>query len=75
MVKMLNGITLLPIVAYFIQNDLQLLAGIIPTYWPLKVFWLAASSQSYGAYLLAGIIINCLALWLFLQRFQVVLHR
>jgi fluoroquinolone transport system permease protein len=75
MVKMLNGITLLPLVAYFVQSDLQVLAGVIPTYWPLKIFWLAAAGQSYWGYVVAGFVINGLALWLFMRRFYTILHR
>jgi fluoroquinolone transport system permease protein len=75
MVKMLNGITLLPLVAYFIQSDLQVLAGAIPTYWPLKIFWLAGSGQSYWGYVVAGLAVNVLALWLLMRRFDRLLHQ
>jgi fluoroquinolone transport system permease protein len=75
MVKMLNGITLLPLVAYFVQSNLQLLAGVIPTYWPLKIFWLAAAGQSYWGYVVAGFVVNGLALWLFMRRFNTILHQ
>jgi fluoroquinolone transport system permease protein len=75
MVKMLNGITLLPLVAYFVQSNLQLLAGVIPTYWPLKIFWLAAAGQSYWGYVVAGFVVNGLALWLFMRRFDTILHQ
>jgi fluoroquinolone transport system permease protein len=75
MVKMLNGITLLPLVAYFIQSDLQVLAGVIPTYWPLKIFWLAGSGQSFWGYVVTGLAVNVLALWLLMRRFDRLLHQ
>ena len=35
-VKVLNGITLLPIAAFFLPLPLQFIAGIIPKYWPMR---------------------------------------
>jgi fluoroquinolone transport system permease protein len=75
LVKMLNGITLLPLVAYFIQGDLQLLVGVVPTYWPLKIFWLVAAGHNYWVYIVAGLVANGLALWLFMRRFERLLHQ
>ena len=42
--KVLNAIGLIPVLAYFIQSDWQLLAGVLPAYWPMKVVWLAAAA-------------------------------
>jgi fluoroquinolone transport system permease protein len=65
----------LPIVAFFLPGNWQLLAGILPPFWPLKVFWLAAQGQSYWPFLLASVLINLIALMLLLQCFQKVVHR
>jgi fluoroquinolone transport system permease protein len=64
MLKMLNGITILPVVAYF-----------IPTYWPLKVFWSAVSGESYWLYLLIGLVVNGIALMLLLRQWNKIMYR
>lgn len=75
LLKMLNGITILPVVAYFIPANCQWLAGIIPTYWPLKVFWSAVSGESYWLYMLIGLVINGIVLVLLLRRWNTIMHR
>jgi fluoroquinolone transport system permease protein len=75
LLKMLNGITILPVVAYFIPANWQWLAGMIPTYWPLKVFWSAVAGESYWAYLFIGLIVNGLALLLLLRQWNKIMHQ
>jgi fluoroquinolone transport system permease protein len=71
-VKVMNAVNLLPVVAYFVPRPLQFVAGIFPTYWPMRALWSAAASESFGAYLLIGIVGSGLALvlaaWLFDRR-------
>jgi fluoroquinolone transport system permease protein len=61
-VKVLNGVNLLPVAAYFLPRPLQYLAGIIPTYWPMRAFWSAAEGERYLAYLFVGATVCALAL-------------
>jgi fluoroquinolone transport system permease protein len=75
MLKILNGISILPMVAYFFNTPLQIIAGIIPTYWMLKAYWLAAAGQDYKVYFVVGIIAHLLVLGLLLGRFRKVLYR
>lgn len=75
MMKLVNGLSLVPTVAYFLPHPWQWFCGIVPTYWPLKVFWLAAAGHDYTIYAGIGLFINGLALWLLLRRFQRVIHR
>jgi fluoroquinolone transport system permease protein len=75
MLKLLNGITILPVVAFFIPANWQWLAGMIPTYWPLKVFWSAVAGESYWLYVLIGLIVNVIALVLLLRRWNTIMHR
>ena len=42
--KVWQGIGMFPLLAYFVGSDWQVLAGIVPTYWPMKVVWLAAAA-------------------------------
>jgi fluoroquinolone transport system permease protein len=71
-VKVMNSVNLLPVVAYFVPRPLQFIAGIFPTYWPMRALWSAAAGESYGAYLVTGTVISGLALllavWLFDRR-------
>ena len=70
MVKVMNAVNLLPVVAYFIPRPLQFVAGIFPTYWPMRALWSAAAGESYGAHLLVGTIISALALLLAVSLFD-----
>jgi fluoroquinolone transport system permease protein len=61
-VKVLNGVNLLPIAAYFLPTPAQYVAGVIPTYWPMRAFWSAAQHMSYSVYLSIGCLVGALAL-------------
>jgi fluoroquinolone transport system permease protein len=63
-VKVLNGLNLLPIAAFFLPTPLQYVAGIIPTYWPMRAFWSAAAGESYLVYLVIGATSCALAIFL-----------
>lgn len=73
-VKVMNAVNLLPVVAYFVPRPLQFIAGIFPTYWPMRALWSAAAGESYGAYLVIGTVISALALllaaWFFDRRLR-----
>ena len=73
--KVLNAIGLIPVLAYFIQSDWQLLAGVLPAYWPMKVVWLAAAGEPYARYAVVGLGVNLTVLYLLLRRFNTILHR
>jgi fluoroquinolone transport system permease protein len=68
--KLVNGISMLPVAAYFMPAPWQLLAGIVPAFWPLKVFWLAAAGEIYWLYVLVGLAVNSAVILLLLRRFQ-----
>jgi fluoroquinolone transport system permease protein len=71
-VKVMNAVNLLPVVAYFVPPPLQFIAGLFPTYWPMRALWSAAAGEAYGAYLVIGAVVSGLALvfasWLFDRR-------
>lgn len=69
-VKVMNAVNLLPVVAYFVPRPLQFVAGIFPTYWPMRALWSAAAGEPYGAYLLVGTVISGLALLLAVLLFD-----
>jgi fluoroquinolone transport system permease protein len=69
LLKVLNAVMMLPVVAYFVPSPWQWLAGLLPPYWPLKVFWLATASQSYWLVLAIGLVVNLSAVGLLLHWF------
>jgi hypothetical protein len=68
-VKVMNAVNLLPVVAYSVPRALQFVAGIFPTYWPMRALWSAATRESYVEHLVIGAVISAfallLAVWLF----------
>jgi fluoroquinolone transport system permease protein len=68
-VKVLNAVNLLPIVAYIVPRPLQYVAGVFPTYWPMRALWSAAGGEAYAWHLILGGVASVLALllavWLF----------
>jgi fluoroquinolone transport system permease protein len=46
--KVLNAVNLLPVAAYFLPRPVQFVAGVFPTYWPMRALWSAATGESYG---------------------------
>jgi len=71
-VKVLNGVNLVPVAAYFVPLPLQLAAGVLPAYWPMRALWSATAGEEYTGYLAAGVIVGVLAIaltaWLFERR-------
>lgn len=73
----LSGLVLfIPIFAFFIQSGWELAFGLIPTYWPMKVYWmLTAGETGVWLYVLVSIVYQLLVTWIFVQRFNKVMHQ
>jgi fluoroquinolone transport system permease protein len=69
-VKVLNGVNLLPIAAFFLPPPLQYIAGIIPTYWPMRALWSAAAGEGYLVHLGVGAMTSALAVVLAARLFD-----
>lgn len=73
-VKMLNAINLLPVAAAFLPMPLQYVAGVIPTYWPMRALWSAAAGEGHTGYLAVGAVATAAALavaaWAFERRLE-----
>jgi fluoroquinolone transport system permease protein len=76
LLKGLGAILLVPVAGFFVKMPLQLLFGLLPTYWPLKAYWqLDAGQPDFWIYLLIGLVYQAALLALFLRQFSRVLHR
>jgi len=69
--KTVGGIVELPIIGFFLPERWQPLFGVIPTYWPAKVFTLLQNGEA-GAWLyaLVGVAYQILLIWLLARRFH-----
>lgn len=69
LMKILSTINLLPLAGWFLDLPAQLLAGLVPGYWPMKVVWVAAAGGDITLWAVAGLVVNvaavagCLALF------------
>jgi fluoroquinolone transport system permease protein len=61
-VKLLNMISLLPIVAFFVSPPLQYVAGVLPAFWPMRALWSAAVGDSFSTYLFVGSFVGLTAI-------------
>jgi hypothetical protein len=71
-VKLMNGVGLLPVAAFFLPLPLQFVVGVLPTYWPMRALWSAAAGEPYVGYLVTGGLVAGAALvagaWLFERK-------
>ncbi len=69
--KASGAVLLPPMAAWFMPMPWQLAFGLVPTYWPAKLYWVYAGTEAYaGLYLLAGLLMQALLLRLLLVRFD-----
>jgi fluoroquinolone transport system permease protein len=65
-----------PIIAWFLPTVWQWAMGIVPTYWPVKVFWMLETGEAgWWGYLAVGTAYQLVLLWALLRRFNAVIHR
>lgn len=60
-VKVLNSVNLLPIASFFVSAPLQYVAGLLPTYWPMRALWSAAAGEPHATYLVIGAVTGIVA--------------
>ena len=61
-VKVMNVVSLLPIIAYFLSEPTQLVAGVLPTFWPMRALWAAAAGQSHLPFVVVGIAVAAITI-------------
>ena len=76
---LMKGASLLlsaPLAAYFAPSAWQLAFGVLPTYWPARLYWaFQAGDPNWWFYLAAGLAYQFLLLAALLRRFNRVLYR
>jgi len=72
-----TGVVLVPpLIAYFVRSSWQLAFGLIPTYWPARLFWsLQTGDSNAWIYLVAGLAYQIVLLVAMLRRFNLAMHR
>lgn len=76
LLKALGGVLMLPLVTYFVSDWWGILFGFLPTYWPVKVYWLLQSGRgALWPYVAVGVLYQLLLIGLLLRRFLRTLHR
>ncbi len=72
-----SGVLLLPpLAAYFVKSGWQHAFGLLPTYWPARLYWGAQAGEvGLWLYLAVGLVYQAALLALLLRRFRRVLHR
>ncbi len=76
LMKLSGMVLFLPIFAFFIDSSWRELFGIIPTYWPMRVYWMLEAGESgVWPYALIAVVFQSGLTWLLARRFDRVLHR
>lgn len=76
LMKMLGLVLFIPVLSYFVDSGWELLFGIIPTYWPIKVYWmLEAGETNVWLVVLVAVVYQSLITAFFIRRFNKVMHR
>jgi fluoroquinolone transport system permease protein len=73
--KLFSAIANVALVAWFLPMPWQIAAGVVPSYWPMKVVWRAAAGETWFGYALAGVAVNVLVLAALLRHVRLVLSR
>lgn len=69
-VKVMNAVNLLPLVAYFISPPSRYVVGVLPPFWPMQALWSASEGEPIWQFLAVGILVAAIALWLSMTMFE-----
>ncbi len=77
LMKLVGFVLFVPVFAYFTQPGWELAFGLIPTYWPMKAYWLLTSGQieSVWLYILVAVLYQSALTALFARRFNISMLR
>jgi fluoroquinolone transport system permease protein len=76
LMKMSGMILFAPIFAYFIKSGWSWAFGLVPTFWPMKVYWmLEAGETGVWPVVLVAVLYQSLVVAFFIRRFNRVMHQ
>jgi fluoroquinolone transport system permease protein len=76
LMKMLGAVLMLPVFAFFTDSAWAWLYGLIPTFWPMKLYWILVAGEPGAVPVLVIALVYPLALtWLLARRLDRQLHR
>lgn len=76
LMKLTGFVLLAPIFAYFVTSNWELAFGLLPTYWPMKVYWmLSAGETNVWLYVIVAVVYQSLITAYFARRFYKILHQ
>lgn len=68
--KLTSILGLVPVGAFFLPEPWQYLAGVVPIYWPCKMWWLAAAGESGWVWMAApALLVAAGWIWALMRRF------
>lgn len=68
--KILQGIQALAVVAWFLPTPWQWLVGFVPAYWPAAAYWRMAAGDGFWGHVVVGLGVNLVVLALLLRYFR-----
>jgi fluoroquinolone transport system permease protein len=72
-IAMMKGMSIFmfaPFVAWWVPEPWQWLLGLVPTFWPVKAYWLAAAGEPYLWVAAVGVVYTVALLVVLFKRFQ-----
>ncbi len=76
LIKASGVFLIIPLAAWFVPMPWQIAFGLMPTYWPVKVYWaLAAGELGAWFYAVAGLCLQLVLVYGLLRRFKKVMYR
>ena len=69
-VKVMNIVNLLPLLAFFVSMPGQLVAGVLPAFWPMRALWAAAAGEDTAPFLAAGVVVGMVAIVVSARLFE-----
>lgn len=76
LMKASGVVQLAPIIAWFVDTPWQYFFGLVPLYWPAKLFWVAVNGEpGFWIYALVGLAVHLIYLAIALKRFSRIMSR
>ncbi len=71
-----GAVLLPPVFAFFMESNWEIVFGIFPSYWPMKIFWLFDAGQPYPWHMvLTGLCYQAFLIVIFIRRFSRIMHQ